>query len=68
MAPQGMKQELFGDDDLNPFSMSYASMAGIDVSLAQSYQDVAAYVSTQPQRPEFQRSHTYPNAYPGYTG
>nr|POE49363.1 apicidin f cluster transcription factor apf2 [Quercus suber] len=35
------KQEYYGDDEMSPFSMSYASMAGVDVSSAYGYQ--AAY-------------------------
>ena len=27
-----VKQEYYGSDDINPFSMSYASMAGVDMS------------------------------------
>ncbi|KAF2722810.1 hypothetical protein K431DRAFT_39396 [Polychaeton citri CBS 116435] len=46
-APQPVKQEFFADDDMSPFSMSYASMAGVDVATAQSYQDLAAYVSSR---------------------
>ncbi|KAK5120528.1 hypothetical protein LTR85_006183 [Meristemomyces frigidus] len=43
MATPQIKQEFYGDDEMSPFSMSYASMAGVDVSAAQSYHDVAAY-------------------------
>lgn len=40
-----MKQEpYYGDDEMNPFSMSYASMAGIDISASQSYQDATPHV------------------------
>ncbi|KAK5132920.1 hypothetical protein LTR08_008366 [Meristemomyces frigidus] len=38
-----VKQEFYGDDEMSPFSMSYASMAGMDVSVGQSYHDAAAY-------------------------
>lgn len=39
------------DDDMSPFGMSYASIAGVDVSAAHSFQDLAAYVSRpQPRR------------------
>lgn len=47
MANHQIKQEFC--DDMSPFSMSYASMAGVDVPAAQSYHDVAAYVSTGAQ-------------------
>ena len=59
MATPPIKQEFYGDDDMNPFSMSYASMAGIDVSAAQSYQGMAAYVS-RPQLSSYPRSQSYP--------
>lgn len=62
-----IKQEYYNDDDMSPFSMSYASMAGADVSSAQSYQDVRAYVSIKPQHPPFQRSYSYPQ-WPTNTG
>lgn len=48
-----IKQEIFGDDEMSPFSMSYASMAGVDVSSGQSYQNFpAAYVS-RPHPPPY---------------
>ena len=62
-----IKQEYYNDDDMSPFSMSYASMAGVDVSSAQSYQDVPAYVSIKPHHPPFQRSYSYPQ-WPTNTG
>ena len=49
IATPPIKQEFYAEDEINPFSMSYASIAGVDVSttVAPSYQDVAAaYVST----------------------
>lgn len=53
-----IKQEYY-DDDMNPFSMSYATMAGIDVSAAQSYQvSSPAYVSNMPRRPQLPRSYS----------
>lgn len=58
MTTPHIKQEFYGDDEMSPFSMSYASMAGVDVSTAQSYHDVAAYVSNRPQHPPFNRSYT----------
>ncbi|KAF2094919.1 hypothetical protein NA57DRAFT_68442 [Rhizodiscina lignyota] len=33
------KQEFYPEDEMSPFSMSYASMAGIDIPQAQSYHD-----------------------------
>lgn len=38
----------FGDDEMSPFGMSYASIANIDVPTAQAYSDIAPYVSTTP--------------------
>lgn len=56
-----VKQEYYNEDDMSPFSLSYASMAGIDITTAQSYQDVGAYVSSRPhQAPPFLRSQSYP--------
>jgi hypothetical protein len=49
IATPPIKQEFYAEDEINPFSMSYASIAGVDVSttVTPSYQDVAAaYVST----------------------
>ena len=61
MVTPPVKQEFYGDDEINPFSMSYASIAGVDVgTTAQSYQDVAAYVSNTAQTPAFARSYSYP--------
>jgi hypothetical protein len=66
MTTPPVKQEYYNDDEINPFSMSYASMAGVDVSAAQAYSEsVAAYVSRQ--APSFQRSHSYPQ-WPTNTG
>lgn len=61
LATPPIKQEYFGDDEMSPFSMSYASMAGVDVSAAQAYQEVAAYVSTKSHHPQYHRSHSYPS-------
>jgi hypothetical protein len=69
IATPPIKQEFYAEDEINPFSMSYASIAGVDVSttVAPSYQDVAAaYVSTTTaanaiQAPiPFARSYSYP--------
>nr|POE54918.1 hypothetical protein CFP56_64591 [Quercus suber] len=61
------KQEYFGDDEISPFSMSYASMAGVDVSSAYGYQ--AAYVSNRPRHAApFQRSSSRINHWPTGTG
>ena len=38
------KPEYYGDDEINPFSMSYASMAGIDIPAPQQYQESNAHV------------------------
>lgn len=59
MTTPPVKQEFYGDDEMSPFSMSYASMAGVDVSAAQSYQDMGAYVS-RPHPPSYLRSQSYP--------
>jgi cytochrome c551/c552 len=66
IATPPIKQEFYAEDEINPFSMSYASIACVDVSttVAPSYQDVAAaYVSTttaaQPPIP-YARSYSYP--------
>ena len=67
MSAPPIKQEYYHDDEMSPFSMSYASMAGVDVSAAQSYQDVAAYVSTKPHHPPYQRNYSYPQ-WPTNTG
>ena len=64
MTTPPLKQEYYNEDDMSPFSLSYASMAGVDVSAAQSYQDMGAYVSSRPQPPPFLRSHSYPQ-WPG---
>lgn len=34
-----VKQELFAEEEINPFNMSYASITGLDMSAAQSYTD-----------------------------
>jgi hypothetical protein len=66
IATPPIKQEFYAEDEINPFSMSYASIAAVDVSttIAPSYQDVAAaYVSTAAaaQAPiPFARSYSYP--------
>lgn len=59
MGTPPIKQEYYQDDEMSPFSMSYATMAGVDVATAHSYQDIAA-VSTRPHHPPYNRSHSYP--------
>lgn len=62
IATPPIKQEFYAEDEINPFSMSYASIAGVDVS-APSYQDVAAaYVSTTTAHPPipYARSYSFP--------
>jgi hypothetical protein len=56
MSSQSIKQEYYGDDEMSPFSMSYASMAGVDVSTAQTYDPI--YVSS---KPHLGRNLTYPS-------
>ena len=75
MGTTPIKQEYYNEDDMSPFSLSYASMAGVDVSAAHHayhphHQDMvgAAYVSSRPSAvqhqqsmpPPFLRSHSYP--------
>jgi hypothetical protein len=59
LATPPVKQEFYGDDEMNPFSIGYASIAGVDVTMPHTYQDVNAYVSTT-QQPAFARSYSYP--------
>lgn len=62
IATPPIKQEFYAEDEINPFSMSYASIAGVDVS-APSFQDVtAAYVSTTTAHPPipYARSYSFP--------
>lgn len=44
--PANIKSEVYEEDDMNPFSLSYASMAGVDVNSHFSYQTPAIHVST----------------------
>lgn len=56
MPPTGIKSEYYGDDDMSPFGMSYASMAGVDVpAAAAAAPPYQAYVST---RPQYSRAYT----------
>ena len=48
MTSPPIKDEYYNDDEMNPFSLSYASLAGVDVP-AQAYSDVSAYVSSSMQ-------------------
>lgn len=52
-----VKQEFYGDDEINPFSMSYAA-----INEMPSYQDIPPYVSTHHRHPpgSYQRSQTFP--------
>ena len=36
---QAQKQEYYPEDEMSPFTMSYASMAGIDIPQTQAYQE-----------------------------
>ena len=56
MTTPPIKQEYYHDDEMSPFSMSYATMAGVDVSANHSYPEIAAYVC----KPPYNRSHSYP--------
>ena len=49
-----IKQELYADDEVNPFSMSYASMANETTH----FQSIPPYVSRPPSYPP--RHHNYP--------
>jgi hypothetical protein len=65
IATPPIKQEFYAEDEVNPFSMSYASITGVDVSttVGPSYQDVAAaYVSTTTAHPPvpYARSYSFP--------
>lgn len=45
-----IKREPMGNDDgLNPFSMSYAAMAGIDIQGPNAYDDSNPHVSMEPE-------------------
>jgi len=44
------KHELYGEEQINPFGISYASMAGIDISTVHSYPESNAHV-IQPHGP-----------------
>ncbi|GAB7361113.1 hypothetical protein MBLNU230_g1150t1 [Neophaeotheca triangularis] len=48
------KQETYSDDEVSPFGMSYASMAGVDSSSVQSYQGMHAF--TPPMSDSFDLS------------
>lgn len=60
-----IKQEYYGDDEISPFSMSYASMAGMDIANhTNPYQDHMAQVSSPrpypPQAPHLPRVERLP--------
>lgn len=55
MASPPIKEEYYNDDEMNPFSLSYASIAGVDVVTTQSYSDMSAYVSSRPHPLPLQR-------------
>jgi len=44
LAHPAKQEPYYGEDEMNPFSMSYASMAGIDLATAQPYQDSHPHV------------------------
>jgi len=46
--PAIIKPEVYEEDDMNPFSLSYASMAGVDVASQFAYQTPAVHVSIPP--------------------
>lgn len=51
-----IKQEFYGDDEINPFSVSYAS-----INEMPSYQEIPPYVSTSRHQPATnQRSRSFP--------
>jgi len=56
MGSATMKREsLFGEEDImSPFSMSYASMAGIDIPTTQAYSDSSAHVNIPDSYFQFQ--------------
>ncbi|KAI5205384.1 hypothetical protein E4T39_03090 [Aureobasidium subglaciale] len=45
--PATIKPEVYEEDDMNPFSLSYASMAGVDVTSQFSYQTPAIHHWTE---------------------
>lgn len=48
-----IKPEFFADDEISPFSTSYANMAGVDVSAAYAYPPYAAYTPPLPDSVEY---------------
>nr|OQO06827.1 hypothetical protein B0A51_17446 [Rachicladosporium sp. CCFEE 5018] len=49
-----IKQEFFGgEDEMSPFSMGYASIAGVDAATAQVYSDMAASTPFFTEKAEF---------------
>lgn len=51
-----VKQEYYAEDEMSPFTMSYASMAGIDIPQAQAYQDHNPQIHTPPLSESFEHS------------
>jgi hypothetical protein len=49
---EAIKREPMTDDSMNPFSMSYAAMAGLDIQGAHGYEDSNPHVS-QPLRQQY---------------
>jgi len=49
----------YGDDEMSPFSMSYASMAGVEVPYSSHYQDPMVHVRA-PFINQARRSYTAP--------
>jgi len=50
-----VKQEYFGEDEMSPFSMSYASMAGVEIPYTAAYQE-PAMIHTPPLSDSYEHS------------
>lgn len=57
-ATPSIKYEFYGEEEINPFNMSYASMAGVDLSSTAAHAYEPVYVSS---RPHVGRHVTYPS-------
>ncbi|KAK5017553.1 hypothetical protein LTR39_001483 [Cryomyces antarcticus] len=44
------KREYYGEEEISPFSMSYASMAGMDIQVPHTYHDPDAHVMLPPNQ------------------
>jgi hypothetical protein len=46
-----MKSEYYGDEEISPFGVGYATMAGIDIPPPHAYADSNAHVKLPPRKP-----------------